>query len=145
MFRDYTFEITTISPRGQCVNSMFDIGPWWRHDMETFSALLALCQGNPLVADGFPSQRTSNVELLFFFSVNLSKLLNKHSSCWQWDGTVLKWSQCHDFHARPNRVFKIMYFWDKLRNMSNIFMSANCVMCLSHVRLLTWFIPFQVV
>ena len=29
---------------------------WWRHQMETFSALLALCEGNPLVTCGFPSQ-----------------------------------------------------------------------------------------
>ena len=25
------------------------IKPWWHHQMETFSALLALCEGNPLV------------------------------------------------------------------------------------------------
>ena len=30
---------------------------WWRHQMETFPALLALCEGNPPVIDGFPSQR----------------------------------------------------------------------------------------
>ena len=30
---------------------------WWRHQMETFSALLALCEGNPPVTGGFPSQK----------------------------------------------------------------------------------------
>ena len=30
---------------------------WWRHQKETFSALLVLCEGNPPVNDGFPSQR----------------------------------------------------------------------------------------
>ena len=30
---------------------------WWRHQMETFSALLALCEGKPPVTAGFPSQR----------------------------------------------------------------------------------------
>ena len=30
---------------------------WWRHPMETFFALLALCEGNPPVTGGFPSQR----------------------------------------------------------------------------------------
>ena len=30
---------------------------WWCHQMETFSALLALCEGNPPVTGGFPSQR----------------------------------------------------------------------------------------
>ena len=27
---------------------------WWRHPMETFSALLTLCEGNPPVTGGFP-------------------------------------------------------------------------------------------
>ena len=31
--------------------------PWWRHQMETFSALLALCAGNSPVTGEFPSQR----------------------------------------------------------------------------------------
>ena len=30
---------------------------WWRHQMETFSALLALCAGNSSVTGEFPSQR----------------------------------------------------------------------------------------
>ena len=30
---------------------------WWCHHMETFSALVALCEGNPLVSGRFPSQR----------------------------------------------------------------------------------------
>ena len=27
---------------------------WWRHRMMTFSALLALCEGNPTITGGFP-------------------------------------------------------------------------------------------
>ena len=30
---------------------------WWRHQMETFSALLALCAGNSPVTGEFPAQR----------------------------------------------------------------------------------------
>ena len=30
---------------------------WWRHQMETFSALLAICTGNSPVPDEFPTQR----------------------------------------------------------------------------------------
>ena len=29
---------------------------WWRHQMETFFVLLALCKGNPPVTSGFPLQ-----------------------------------------------------------------------------------------
>ena len=31
---------------------------WWRHQMEIFSALLAICTGNSPVTGGFPAQRT---------------------------------------------------------------------------------------
>ena len=30
------------------------VGQWWRYDMETLSASLALCVGNPSVSGGFP-------------------------------------------------------------------------------------------
>ena len=33
------------------------------------SALLALCEGNPSMTGGFPSQRASNAKLWFFFSL----------------------------------------------------------------------------
>ena len=36
-----------------------------RHDMERFSALLALCEGNLPVIGAFPSQRVSNAEYVF--------------------------------------------------------------------------------
>ena len=37
----------------QCINPF----PWWRHQMETFSALLAICAGNSPVTGEFPVQR----------------------------------------------------------------------------------------
>ena len=44
-----------------------EIKIWWRHDMETLSVLLALCEGTPPAAVGFPSQMASNAEFWFFF------------------------------------------------------------------------------
>ena len=39
-------------------NCLLDtFSPWWHHQMETFSALLALCEGNSLVTVEFTSQR----------------------------------------------------------------------------------------
>ena len=38
---------------------------WWRHQMETFSALLASCVGNSLVTDEFPTQRPVTGGLMF--------------------------------------------------------------------------------
>ena len=41
--------------------------PWWRHQMETFSALLALYAGNSSVTGEFPTQRpvTRSFDVLF--------------------------------------------------------------------------------
>ena len=52
---------------------------WWHHQMETFSALLALCDGNSPVTCGFPSQTASNAGFDVFFGVSLNKRLNKQT------------------------------------------------------------------
>ena len=39
---------------------------WWRHQMETFSALLALCAGNSPLTSGFHSQRPATRSFDFF-------------------------------------------------------------------------------
>ena len=43
--------------------------PWWRHQMETFSALLALSERNPPVTGGFPSQRSVTRSFDVFFDL----------------------------------------------------------------------------
>ena len=53
--------------------------PWWRHQMETFSALLALCAGNSPVTGEFPSQRPVMRSFDIFFYLRLNKRLSKQS------------------------------------------------------------------
>ena len=45
---------------------------WWRHQMETFSALLAICAGNSPVPGEFPTQRpvTRSFEVFFHLRLN---------------------------------------------------------------------------
>ena len=50
---------------------------WWRHQMETFSALLALCAGNSPVTSEFPAQRPVTQSLDVFFDLRLNKQLSK--------------------------------------------------------------------
>ena len=50
---------------------------WWRHQVETFSALLALCEGNLPVPGGFPSQRPVTRSFEVFFDLCLNKRLSK--------------------------------------------------------------------
>ena len=52
---------------------------WWRHQMETFSALLTFCENNPSVAGGFPSQRPMTLSFHVLFDLRLNKRLSKQS------------------------------------------------------------------
>ena len=54
---------------------------WWRHQMETFSALLAICAGNSPVTGEFPTQWPVT-RSFFFFDLHLDKPLSKQSWCW---------------------------------------------------------------
>ena len=51
----------------------------WRHQIETLSALVALCEGNPPVTGGFPSQRPVTRGFDVFFGLCLNKRLTKQS------------------------------------------------------------------
>ena len=60
---------------------------WWRHQMETFPALLALCEGNP------PRPVTRSFDV--FFDLRLNKRLSKQSMR-RWFNTPSRslWSHC---------------------------------------------------
>ena len=55
---------------------------WWCHQMETFSALLAICARNSLVTGEFPAQRPVTHSFDVFFDLRLNKRLSKQS--WGW-------------------------------------------------------------
>ena len=80
--------------------------PWWRHEMETLSALLALCNGNP-----FPLQTTRNAGFDVFFDVNLNKRLNTLLSC-RWSGctrdSTVMWVS-FGYEDRPCTVYPKKY------------------------------------
>ena len=69
---------------------------WWRHQMETFSALLAICTGNPPVSGEFPAQRPVTRSFDVFFDLRTNKRLSKH--WWGWWFETPSWSlwrQCN--------------------------------------------------
>ena len=55
---------------------------WWRHQMETFSALLAICAGNSPVPCEFPAQRPVTRSFEVFFDLRPNKRLSKQSWVW---------------------------------------------------------------
>ena len=56
--------------------------PWWRHQMETFSASLAFCAENSPVPGEFSAQRSVTRSFDVFFDLRLNKRLSKQS--WGW-------------------------------------------------------------
>ena len=55
---------------------------WWRHQMETISALLAICAGNSLATGEFPIQRPVTRSFDVFFDLLLNKWLS--NQWWGW-------------------------------------------------------------
>ena len=75
-----------VSPYNKLLNEQFRSWwfemPWWRHQMETFFALLAICAGNSPASGEFPSQRPGTRSFDIFFDLQLNKRLSKQS--WGW-------------------------------------------------------------
>ena len=63
---------------------------WWRHQMETFSALLAICAENSPVTGKFPAQRPVTRSFDVFFHLRLNKRLSK-----------LRWGWWYETQSRP--------------------------------------------
>ena len=70
---------------------------WWRHQMETLFALLAICAGNSPVIGEFPAQRPVSRIFDVFFDLRLNKRLSKQWWDW-WFETPLcpLWRHCND-------------------------------------------------
>ena len=83
---------------------------WWRHQMETFSALLAICAGNSPVPGEFPAQRPMTRSFGVFFDLRLNKRLSKHSYGW-WFETLScpLWRHCNVVLVNYLNYWCLMY------------------------------------
>ena len=83
----------------QCLISVHHIvSSWWRHQMETFFALLALCAKNSPVTGEFPPQRPVTRSFDVFFYLHQIKRLSEQSWGWwlrrhraQYDDNIMYW------------------------------------------------------
>ena len=82
------------------------VSAWWRHQLETFPALVTLWEGNSPVIGEFPSQRPVTRSFDVFFDLRLNKRLNKHSRLW-WFETPSRslWCHCNVTTLTPLLVF----------------------------------------
>ena len=74
----------------------YQVSPWLRDQLGTFSALLALCAGNSPVTGEFPSQKPVTRSFDVFFDLRLNKRLNKQPWSW-WFETPSRslWRHCN--------------------------------------------------
>ena len=81
------------------IHILMYIYTWWHHEVETFSALLALCAGNSPVFGEFPAQRPVTRSFDVFFDLHLNERLSKQS--WGWWFEMLScslWRHYNDTH-----------------------------------------------
>ena len=85
---------------------------WWRHQMETFYALLDLCVGNSPLAGEFPSQRPVTRSFDVFFDPRLNKRLCKQSKR-RWFETPSRslWRHCNVIHWSLAQVEVTSKLW----------------------------------
>ena len=70
---------------------------WWRHQMEIFSALLAICAGNSPVTGEFPAQRPVTGSLMFSLICTGNKRSSKQSRGWWFETPSCPlWRHCND-------------------------------------------------
>ena len=80
----------------KCAETGADLSSW-RHQMEAFSVLLALCAGNSPVTDEFLTQRPVMRSFDAFFDLRLNKRLSKHSWGWWFEAPSHPlWHHCND-------------------------------------------------
>ena len=83
---------------------------WWRHQMETFSALLAICAGNSPVPGEFPAQKPATRSFDVFFGLCLNKRLSKQS--WGWWFVTLSHPLWRLYDDRfPHQLLHLHIMW----------------------------------
>ena len=69
----------------------------WRHQMETFSALLSLCAGNSPVPGEYPAQRPVTQSFDVFVYLRLNKHVSKQSWGWWFEiSSRPLWRHCNE-------------------------------------------------
>ena len=76
--------------RSSLAQVLWQAAPRWRHQMETFYASLALCERNPPVTGGFPSQRpVTRSFFCFLWSAPEQSVAQTIETLAIWDAIVL--------------------------------------------------------
>ena len=113
------------------------VRPWWRHQMETFSALLAICAENSPVPGEFPAQRPVTRSFDVFFDLRPNKRLSKQSWGW-WSETPSSSLWRHrnakrTFHVRLYEHFRDIQNLDLTKPLGRHCTLPNCTLDVNHI------------
>ena len=71
---------------------------WWRHQVERFSALLAICAGNSPVTGEFPAQMSVTRSLDVLLGLRPNKRFSKQWWCWWFEAPSCQlWRYCNGY------------------------------------------------
>ena len=101
------------------------LNTWRRHQMETFSALLAICAENSPVPGEFTAQRPVTRSFDVFFDLRLNKLLSKQA--WGWWFEMLSrplWRHCN-----RKKVYVILVRIPASMQWANLFCLLHSPLC----------------
>ena len=121
----------------QILRILFTLTPWWRHQMETFSALLAICAGNSPVPSDFPAQRPVTRSFDVFFVLRLHKWLSKQSLGW-WFETLSRplWRHCNGYITKrtglkdppfPDNIFEYIFSKTYIGALLSYLIFSSCL------------------
>ena len=98
----------------------------WRHQMETFSALLALCAGNSPVTGEFSAQRPLTRSFDDFFDLRPNKRFSKQSWSWRFETPLLSlWRHWND-STYWLRFGIFLFQSDTMTSVTNIGVCPRC-------------------
>ena len=83
----------------------------WRHQMETFSALLVVCAWNSPVTGEFTAQRPVTRSFDVFFDLRLNKRLSKQ--WWGWWFETSLWGHCNE------KLKIVSYIWEMIMTVDH--------------------------
>ena len=118
---------------------------WWRHQMETFSALLAICAGNSPASGEFPAQRPVTRSFDVFFDLCLNKRLRKQSWGW-WFETLSRplWRHCNGHqcvNSSPTSAAYMSANWVSIgsgNGLSPVGTKPLLALMLTHTHIVYW-------
>ena len=110
---------------------------WWRHQMETFPALLPICAGNSPVTDEFPAQWPVTRSFDVFFDLRLNKRLSKQLRGRRFETPSCPlWRHCNDTgFCRFYQDGKVSHLIDDIKytpSMSGICTNSNVYFVFHH-------------